>query len=181
VTTYTWEKDTTRIVAPWDCLPDLEDTTRCVCKPPREPVAHDKTVQKPSIPGSFRFIMDPDNTTAETDESNNECVYVLSPVGVDLFAGGGGGLHLHPVAPNPFSTAGFLRYDVAVEGWVQLRIYDVQGRSVRSLVDEFVHAGSHLVRFDGKDEHGADLSRGLYFARLSSAQGVRSRKILVSP
>jgi flagellar hook assembly protein FlgD len=51
---------------------------------------------------------------------------------------------------------------------VRLSIYSVNGRLVRTLIDEAVGAGQHVVVWDGADENGADLGSGIYFARLAT-------------
>ena len=60
-----------------------------------------------------------------------------------------------------------LAYDLPRAGRVTLRIYDVGGRLVRSLVSgEVQEAGRHTVEWDGRDVAGAATGAGLYFGRL---------------
>ena len=70
------------------------------------------------------------------------------------------------VGANP-STATSLEYSVANAGRVKLAVYDVQGRLVRSLVDQDAAAGTFSASWDGRTMGGARAARGLYFARYS--------------
>lgn len=52
--------------------------------------------------------------------------------------------------PNPFNSATLLRFRTAESGMVNLKVYDVSGREVRTLVDEWRQPGSHTVLWDGR-------------------------------
>ena len=76
---------------------------------------------------------------------------------------------LQAVGSNPFHAHAALSYDLARQGRVALRIYDVSGRLVRTLVsDAFQEAGRHSVEWDGRDAAGSATGAGLYFARLEA-------------
>ena len=71
------------------------------------------------------------------------------------------------VGPNPFRSSTTIAYDLPRRGAVALRIFDVGGRLVRSLVPgEVQEAGRHAIQWDGRDGHGATVTSGLYFGRL---------------
>ncbi|MFH1502191.1 MAG: M14 family zinc carboxypeptidase, partial [Candidatus Eisenbacteria bacterium] len=73
--------------------------------------------------------------------------------------------------PNPFNPRTSVRYEVPSAGHVSLRVYDVAGRLVKTLVDtELESGGRHEVEWDGRDESGAPVAAGVYFAR-ALAQG----------
>src|SRR5216117_893921 len=54
---------------------------------------------------------------------------------------------------------------VAKSGRVQVAIYDVMGRKVRDLADRIFPAGEHTLQWDGTDDAGSKLARGVYFVR----------------
>jgi len=60
-----------------------------------------------------------------------------------------------------------------------LRIYDVAGRLVATLLDDEKLAGVRAVRWDGKDRRGADVASGVYFYRLITPEKSLSRKLVV--
>jgi len=77
---------------------------------------------------------------------------------------------LHAARPNPFRSRTVFAYDLAQRGRVTLRVYDVSGRIVRSLVaGSEQDAGRYSVEWDGQDDAGRAAAAGLYFARLDAA------------
>jgi hypothetical protein len=68
--------------------------------------------------------------------------------------------------PNPFSPETTLRFHLPREGQVDLRVYDVAGRLVRTLAEGPRPAGANEVRWNGKDDAGHAVASGTYFARM---------------
>ena len=79
------------------------------------------------------------------------------------------------IQPNPFNPSATISFDVASPARVVLRVFDVRGASVRTLLDRDLPAGRHDVRWDGRDEHGRAVASGVYFVRYESA-GVRATR-----
>jgi subtilisin family serine protease len=67
--------------------------------------------------------------------------------------------------PNPFSPTTDLHFNLPAAADVELRIYDVAGRLVRTLVDGPRPGGENKVQWNGRDETGHDVASGTYFAR----------------
>ncbi len=63
--------------------------------------------------------------------------------------------------PDPFNPSTKINYQIPYAGLVSLKVYDVLGREIRTLVNEFKEAGKFTVEFNGND-----LSSGVYFYRL---------------
>jgi hypothetical protein len=82
--------------------------------------------------------------------------------------------------PNPFNPATTIRFSLAGPGPATLRVYDVQGRIVRTLVDEPLTAGEHSVRWDGRTEGGAQAASGVYFMRLQTPGFTDHQKLVMS-
>jgi hypothetical protein len=83
---------------------------------------------------------------------------------------------------NPMTTGlAIVRFGLARADRVQLRIYDVSGRLVRTLADRAFPAGDHELRWDGADDRGRGLGRGVYFmrARYASTGFEDARKVVV--
>lgn len=85
---------------------------------------------------------------------------------------------LLPSTPNPFTASTQLHFSLATPGHAVLRIYDVGGRLVRSLVNEELPAGRHQRIWDGRDERDRVVSNGVYFLRLESGGKGTTRKVL---
>ena len=90
-------------------------------------------------------------------------------------------LHLHPAAPNPFSRAITISFELPAPAPVRLAVFDVAGRRVRLLVDGERHAaGRHSVIWNGRDDAGRAMSSGTYFYRLEAGRwGETKRMTLV--
>ena len=76
--------------------------------------------------------------------------------------------------PNPFNPVTHITYDLPVDTRVQLKIYDVLGREVATLVDEFQKAGVHNKTFDA-----SGLSSGVYVYRIVTENFVKERKMVL--
>lgn len=71
---------------------------------------------------------------------------------------------LLPAYPNPFTTSTSLRLTVPVPGMVIGVVYDISGRQVATLVEEYCAAEELLLSWDGRDNAGELLGHGIYFA-----------------
>jgi hypothetical protein len=71
--------------------------------------------------------------------------------------------------PNPFNPETTIKYNLAETANVHLRIYNVVGQVVRTLVAEQQSAGRYTVRWNGTDDRGLSVSSGIYFYQLSAA------------
>lgn len=78
------------------------------------------------------------------------------------------------VAPNPFNPRTTIRFALPQGGQVGLRVYDIAGRLIRTLLDVDLPAGSHQAVWDGKDASGRGMPSGSYFARLSTGGKVET-------
>jgi hypothetical protein len=88
-------------------------------------------------------------------------------------------LILDPVYPNPFNPASTLRYHVEHEASVQLAVYDVNGRRVRTLFAGSRAAGWHDATWDGSDANGSRVASGVYFLRLTSANESQVQRFVI--
>lgn len=100
--------------------------------------------------------------------------------GVDPVAGGDPLVFsLGQNTPNPFFGQTSIRYVVPRDMTVSLRVYDISGRLVRTLVNGRVSAGATTVAWDGRDGGGERVSAGVYLYRLDSGMEASSRKGVV--
>jgi hypothetical protein len=81
--------------------------------------------------------------------------------------------------PNPFNPVTTIRYALDEPGRVEIEIFNVLGRKVRTLVDEVVPAGAYIATWDGTDAAGKPVSTGVYLYRLTAGDVVLTRKMLL--
>jgi hypothetical protein len=81
--------------------------------------------------------------------------------------------------PNPFNPETVIRYSVARSGPVAVRIYNVNGALVRTLVDRVQPIGEYVERWNGTDDQGRPLPSGAYFYRMESQGFADSRKLIL--
>ena len=65
--------------------------------------------------------------------------------------------------PNPFNPSTTIEYTIAKPGNVSLVIYDLNGSTVKTLVNDFVTANNYSVTWDGKNDNGQQVASGQYF------------------
>jgi photosystem II stability/assembly factor-like uncharacterized protein len=80
-------------------------------------------------------------------------------------------------SPNPFNPTTSIAYDLPAEADVTLRIYDVSGRLVRTLVDARQPAGPHSIMWDGRTDAGRPLASGVYLSELRAGEDARRGKL----
>ena len=87
---------------------------------------------------------------------------------------------LHQNVPNPFNPTTTIRYDVPpAGGHVIVRVYDVQGQLVRTLVDANQTGGQKRVTWDGRNDRGQGVSTGIYFCQLRGEGFVKTHKMVL--
>jgi hypothetical protein len=81
--------------------------------------------------------------------------------------------------PNPFNPSTVIGYEIASDANVTLAIYDVTGKLVRTLVNEFQMKRAYNVTWDGRDNMGTPVASGAYFYRLETPTFTETRKLLL--
>ena len=84
---------------------------------------------------------------------------------------------LYQNVPNPFNPGTTIRYDLAAPCKISLRIFDVSGRLVRTLVYRYEDAGAKSRHWDGRDNAGRRVASGVYFLRMETDVCTQTRKI----
>lgn len=82
--------------------------------------------------------------------------------------------------PNPFNPRVSLRFELPVATSTRLEIFDLRGRLVADLGEEYRQAGPYSVTWDGRDREDRNLPSGVYLARLVTAKSSVSRKIVLA-
>ena len=81
--------------------------------------------------------------------------------------------------PNPFNPVTTIRYDLPESRNVQIKVFDVLGRTVNTVDYNQTQAGRHTFTWHGKNELGKKVSTGIYFFQLTAGQDTRIQKMLL--
>ncbi|MBU1700361.1 MAG: T9SS type A sorting domain-containing protein [Candidatus Eisenbacteria bacterium] len=87
-------------------------------------------------------------------------------------------LRLALASGNPMASTARIQYSLPSESDIRLRIHNVTGRAVRTLVDGLRPAGLNEVTWDGRDDSGRDIGSGIYFLQLMTPQGSRTERLV---
>ena len=120
-----------------------------------------------------------------TDNTFSAALHAMSIttfVGTDTSAGGKPQRHiLGQNYPNPFNLITNISVSVTESTEISLKIYDVLGQEVATLVNDILPAGTHTVTWDARDSGGSRAASGIYFYRLDAGNGnhVSTKKMLL--
>ncbi len=106
----------------------------------------------------------------------------LTGIGTRLTTGVAGGpghalVQLRAAQPNPSHGTTLLRFTLPSRQSVELAVFDVRGRRVRTLVHGTRGAGDQAVTWDGRDGSGVASAPGIYFYRLVTPDGMQTRRL----
>jgi hypothetical protein len=118
--------------------------------------------------GSRFFVTDSYNGTVRVYKKTN-------PTGVkNNTASIPSGYGLSQNYPNPFNPTTVIAYQIGATGHVTLKVFDMLGREVKTLIDEGQNAGSHSATFDANT-----LPSGVYFYRLQAGAFMETKKLIL--
>ena len=113
---------------------------------------------------------------AEVDFNNDKTYY--GPLMVEF---GGNNLplsyHLEKAYPNPATSGVTIKYALINTGRASLKIYNISGQLVKTLVNETRPAGYHSVAWDGRDNSGKKVAAGIYLYRIQAGDYSRTNKM----
>ena len=82
-------------------------------------------------------------------------------------------------SPNPFKGSTAISYNVPASGNVTLKVYNIAGQVVKTLVNGQQPAGAQQVAWDGKDEGGRKVSAGVYVYRLNADGQTQTKRLTI--
>ena len=83
------------------------------------------------------------------------------------------------VAPNPFNNNALVHWTLERDADVSLQVFDASGRVVRTLASGRTTAGTYTTAWNGRDDTGRELARGIYFVRLKTpSEMIKTKTIL---
>ncbi|MCK4234241.1 T9SS type A sorting domain-containing protein, partial [candidate division WOR-3 bacterium] len=124
------------------------------------------------------------NRTYVTNYADNSISVIRGETGVEEVAGNQSSItRLEQNFPNPFTRATCIRYQIpntgSQEQQVTLKVYDITGRLVRTLIDAKKKSGNCIAVWDTKDDRGEKVTNGVYFYRLSTNGFTEVRNLIL--
>ena len=88
-------------------------------------------------------------------------------------------LVLYPNYPNPFNPVTTLRYDLPENAMINITIYDMLGRQVKTLINQTQDAGYRSVIWDATNDYGKPVSAGLYLYQIQAGEYIQTKKMVL--
>ena len=88
-------------------------------------------------------------------------------------------INLHQNYPNPFNPITSLGYDLPDNGFVNITIYDLNGRVIRTLVNRYKTAGYHLIEWNATNGKNEPVSQGIYVYTIQTGGISQSKKMVL--
>ena len=76
--------------------------------------------------------------------------------------------------PNPFNPSTTIQFSLPQSEMVSMKVYDLNGRLIETLLNDFYDMGKHTITWDGSSQ-----SSGMYFVRLESGEYIQTRKVVL--
>ena len=86
---------------------------------------------------------------------------------------------LHQNYPNPFNPVTTLRYDLPENAMINITIYDMLGRRVKTLMDQPQDAGYRSVIWDATNDYGKPVSAGIYLYQIQAGEYISTKKMVL--
>ncbi len=90
-----------------------------------------------------------------------------------------GAFELKQNYPNPFNPSTHIEYSLTSDAPTVLKIYNVAGQHIRTLINETQNAGKYTVEWDGTNDTGQRMASGIYYATLNAGQSMQTRKMVL--
>ena len=81
--------------------------------------------------------------------------------------------------PNPFNPSTKIRYGTAYDVNATIKIFDINGRVVRSILDGKISPGNHETEWNGRDDGGNNIPSGMYFIRYNAGDYRKTQKVVL--
>ncbi|MBU1101017.1 MAG: T9SS type A sorting domain-containing protein, partial [Bacteroidetes bacterium] len=81
--------------------------------------------------------------------------------------------------PNPFNPSTIISYSIPQSSIVTIRVFDMLGREIRTLISEEQNAGMQKAIWDGKNNYGSKVSSGTYIYRIDAGEFHMAKKMLL--
>ncbi len=84
------------------------------------------------------------------------------------------GISMDQNYPNPFNAITNINFVLNQSQWINMEVYDVRGRKISTLMNQYLNAGEHRIVFDGNN-----LNNGVYFINIKAGAIIKTIKIIL--
>jgi hypothetical protein len=117
----------------------------------------------------FRSGTDTDIFAQRLSVNGNSAESIASPIKIRM------------ARPNPTKSATEFIVEIADDGQVSARVYDISGRLIRQLLNSApLIRGSHRIPWDGRDRQGRDVPSGAYYVKVDAGAAATSHRIVIT-
>lgn len=81
--------------------------------------------------------------------------------------------------PNPFNPETVIKFSLPESRFISLKIYNILGQEVRTLINREFQAGNHTIVWNGKDNYGKSAAAGVYFYRIDAGEFTAVKKMIL--
>ncbi|MFO7889501.1 MAG: glycoside hydrolase family 88 protein [bacterium] len=81
--------------------------------------------------------------------------------------------------PNPFNQITDIEYKISQESHINIKVYNINGKLIKTLTDKYHSAGSHHVKWNAENNNGQVVSSGVYIVQLMSKNSINTKKIIL--
>ena len=125
------------------------------------------------------WVSDSMDYTAAFFNSVDDCIEACFPASNDEVNQFPHAFNLYNNYPNPFNSATILRYDLPEDALVNITIYGIMGRIVRTLINNQQNAGFKSIQWNATNNVGTPLSAGLYLYKIQADNFAQTRKMVL--
>ncbi|MFQ6611003.1 MAG: T9SS type A sorting domain-containing protein [Fidelibacterota bacterium] len=86
---------------------------------------------------------------------------------------------LYPNFPNPFNPTTEIRYNIPEDTYVQITVYNLEGRKIKTLVNEYLTSGYKKVIWDSTNDNGIQVASGVYFYQMTAGSFSDMKKMVI--
>jgi hypothetical protein len=113
--------------------------------------------------------LDGDTINADISTAINESNTDILPISFEL----------EQNYPNPFNPTTSIRFGLPTKSHVSIKVYNLLGQEITSLVNEELSAGTHTTEWDGRDKSRTEVASGIYFYKLIAGDFVDTKKMML--
>jgi flagellar hook assembly protein FlgD len=106
--------------------------------------------------------------------------FVTSSINIPTPSNVGNTFQLFPNHPNPFNNETIIKFSVPKGARVEVAVFNIHGKHIRHLSNDYYQAGIHALRWNGRDDDGLPVASGMYLCQIKSGQQRDVRSMILS-